>query len=44
MPDAGTFGLEEAARYVHPAWGYAGYGPTIVVRDERGVDVYCERL
>ena len=32
------------ARDAHPAWGYAGYGPTIVVRDERGADVYCERL
>lgn len=27
-----------------PAWQYAGYGPTIVVRDAAGTEVHRERL
>ena len=32
------------ARAAFPAWQYAGYGPTIVVRDAEDVVVYIDRL
>lgn len=32
------------ARETFPAWQYAGYGPTIVVRDASGAEVHRERL
>ncbi len=39
--------IAAASKYAHdafPSWGYAGYGPTIVVRDDRGRDVHRDRL
>lgn len=35
---------KQYARDTFPAWQYAGYGPTIVVRDASGAEVHRERL
>jgi len=35
---------KQYARDAFPAWQYAGYGPTIVVRDAAGTEVHRERL
>lgn len=35
---------QDYAVQAFPAWGYRGYGPTIVLRDESGAEVHRERL